>query len=783
MTSPESRRPTAPAPPLDLRLIGPALAAWLGALTATAPRGAQSLLLYVAAAVLVVVTLLVAAVAPGARLFAAATLTCLVGAWAVGTLHQVALGRGTVGRLAEQRAMTEAMGVVTADPRRVAPSVHGVRRSAGLVLVPARLIRLSARGRSWAVRVPVLVLADNRSWADLLPGQPLHLRGRLGPARPGQAVAAVVSVRGPPGRRGSPPLLQRGAGRLREGLRVASAGLPPGARGLLPGLVLGDTSRMPAGLEADFRTAGLTHLTAVSGANLAIVTGFVLLIGRYAGLRGRALPVAAALAMLGFVVLARPQPSVLRAAAMAAVALAALATGRSRRSLAALAATVLALVLVDPWLSRSYGFVLSVLATGALVLLAPGWARAWQDRGAPIVLAQALAVPLAAQLVCAPVVAMLSGQVSLVAVPANLLAAPAVAPATVLGVLATVASAVHPAPAAALAWVAGWFVQWLVLVAERASALPEAAIAWPGSLAGALALAAVLVTAAWVARRVARRPGHAAAAVVLLVVAVGVPATRPGWPPPDWLLAACDVGQGDALVLHTGAGRAVVVDAGPDPEAVDSCLRHLGVERVDVVVLTHLHADHIEGLPGVLRGRSVGEVQIGVYEQPADAVVRVRSWAARSRVALTRAVAGDTSTAGALRWTVLWPRRVIDAGSVANNASVVLLAELAGVRLLLLGDVEAEAQRALLAGGGLAPVDVLKVAHHGSANQAPELLAAVRSQLALVSVGVGNDYGHPAPVTLSALQRDGARVGRTDLDGTVVVAGQRGRLRLVATGR
>ena len=234
----------------------------------------------------------------------------------------------------------------------------------------------------------------------------------------------MVTVRGPPTLIGGPPLVQQAAGDLRAGLRRAARVLPRAERGLLPGLVLGDTSRMPAGLVDDFRTAGLTHLTAVSGANLAIVVTFVLVVGRWAGLRGRWLPVTAALAMAWFVVLARPQPSVLRAAVMGAIALLALGTGRRRRSLAALAAAVLGLLLIDPWLARSFGFALSVLATAGLVLLAPGWARAWTARGLPRPVAEALAVPVAAQLVCAPVIVLLSGQVSLVAVAANLLAAP-----------------------------------------------------------------------------------------------------------------------------------------------------------------------------------------------------------------------------------------------------------------------------------------------------------------------------------------------------------------------
>ena len=472
-------------------------------------------------------------------------------------------------------------------------------------------MHVAGRGLRVRVRTPVLVFASGGQWAGLLPGQRLTATGRLGPARPGDAVAAVFSVRSPPQLLGRPPAVQRAAGHLRAGLRAAVDGLPAAERGLVPGLVVGDTAAMPVELEQDFRTAGLTHLTAVSGANLVIVVGFVLYVGRWLGFRVRWLPVLGALALVGFVVLARPQPSVLRAAAMGLVGLAALATGRRRGSLAALAAAMLALLLLDPWLARSYGFALSVLATAGLLLIAPGWTRWMCANVSPPRWHRPSPCPAAAQVACAPVVALLSGQVSLVAVPANLLVAPAVAPATVLGVLATLAGAVSDPAARAFGWLAGLPAWWIVTVAQRAAAVPDAAVAWPSSAWGALALAGLLAAAVLLARRAARRPRRAGrlrrgGAGRRLVRVAG-----PGWPPTGWLMVACDVGQGDALVLHAGRAGAVVVDAGPDPRLVDRCLRELGVERVALVVLTHLHADHVEGLPGVLRGRSVGEVQIG----------------------------------------------------------------------------------------------------------------------------------------------------------------------------
>jgi competence protein ComEC len=770
-----------PAARLDLRLVLPAVAAWLGAIVGTGTRSADWPVLVAGCAAAV----LAASVAwRQARLATAAVLLCATLGLGVAGLRVAQIHLGPVDGLARRRAVVEVALVVTGDPRLHLGRTSGQQRGQDLYVVPARLLVVSTGGYRAGIRSPVLVLATDRRWQDLLPGQHLTTWGRLEPARPGQPLAAVVMVRGPPHLVGRPPAVQRVAGSLRAGLRSAVRGLPVAERGLVPGLVVGDTSGMPADLVDEFRTAGLTHLVAVSGANLAIVCGFVLWLGRWAGLRGRLLPACGALALLGFVILARPQPSVLRAGAMGLVGLLALATGRRRGSLAALGAAVLALVVVDPWLARSYGFALSVLATGGLLLLAGPWAERLRAAGVPGPVAAALAVPGAAQVACAPVIALLSGQVSLVAVFANLLAAPAVAPATVLGVLATLAGGFSARIAVALGWAAGAPAWWIVTVAHRSAAVPHATLPWAASWSGALLLAGLLLAGVLLAPRVARHRRAAAASAVTLLVACTVRLAAPVWPPTGWLLVACDVGQGDALVVSTGPHSAVVVDTGPDPRLVDRCLRDLRVSWVPLVLLTHLHADHVEGLPGVLRGRRVGEVMRGLYDEPAAELVRVTRWAGAAHVPITRTVVGDRVQVGSLSWRVLWPERVIDGeGSTPNNSSVVVLAETGGVRLLLTGDVEPAAQRAILTRWKPEQVDVLKVPHHGSAYQEPAFLAAVHPRLAMICVGVDNDYGHPAPETVRRLAALGAVVGRTDRDGPLAVVGPAAHLRLVRAGR
>jgi competence protein ComEC len=778
---------------VDARLLIPAATVWLAAFVTTGspPAVAPGWVvlmgcLAVAALALVASTALAARGLPGTgvpssgrRLLALGVLG-LLGGGVVGSAHLQAVRGSGLADLAQKRATMTGSGVVTADPVwHPGGTRGGDHRVAGFVTVDVRLGLLAARGQRWRVRAPVLLLASDRRWRSLLPSQHVGLAGRLEPADPGQPLAAVIEVRGPPALVGRPTRVQRSAGSLRAGLRAASAGLPSDERGLLPGLVVGDTSRVPADLVTAMRMTGLTHLVAVSGANLAIVVGAGLVAARWSGVRGRGLPVVGVLALAGFVVLARPQPSVVRAAAMAGLALAAVVTGRTRQGVSALLGAVLVLVLVDPWLTRSFGFALSVAATAGLLVVAPGWARGWHQRGVPRAAAELLAVPVAAQLLCAPLVVLLSGRVSIVAVPANLLAAPAVAPATVLGVLATVAHPLDATVARLLAGLASVPVWWIAQVARRSAAVPGGSLPWPGTAAGAVLLGAFTLAGVLVVPWLVRRPVAAAGTVAVLGVALVVPATSPGWPPHGWVMAACDVGQGDALVLAVGPGTAVVVDAGPDPAAVDACLRGLGVGRVPLVLLTHLHADHVEGLPGVLHRRRVGEVAWDGYAEPAAELVRVRRWLRADGLRLHRVGVGDRMSVGPVHWQVLWPARVIQEGSVPNNASLVLLVRSHGLRLLLTGDVEPPAQAALLARSHLGPVDVLKVPHHGSAHQDPDLLAAVRPRLALVSVGVDNDYGHPAPVTLRAIHREGAVLGRTDRDGTLVVVGDRGHVRLV----
>lgn len=791
-TPPQGPPPQGPSPqdsPPDLRLVAPAIAAWLAAALALSASPATVALACTVALVAAAVLAARHRTTVTAAALAAALLCACAGATA-GALAGTAVHRGPLPQLARSAAEVTLEATVTDDPRTV--------RSGSTVVLEADATRLDGPAGTTALRTPVLVMAGQRSWLGLLPSTRVRLTGRLAPPTRGGAadrIAAVVRVTGrePPHVVAPPTALQRAAARLRSGLRRATDGLAPDARALLPGLVVGDTSRIPADLDDAFRATDLTHLLAVSGGNFSIL--LALLIGpSHLSARAERRGLAARLGLplrltallggalsLGFVIVCRPDPSVLRAAACGLITLLALGTGRRRSLLPALAAAVLLLVLFDPWLARSYGFLLSVLATGALLALAPRWSEALQRRGLRPRLAEAVAAAGAAQAVCGPVIALLAAQVSLVAVPCNLLSEPAVAAATVLGFAAMAAAPVVLPAAKCLAWLAGWPAAWTAVVARTGAALPGAALPWPGGWTGCLLLAAVTAAAVPAARRVRllRRPWACAGLALLLLLAVVRPAplTRAvtGWPPSGWRLAACDVGQGDALVLAAGDGAAVVVDAGPEPHAVDGCLRALQVERIPLLLLSHFHADHVDGLPGVLHGRAVGMIETTPFARPPGRAAFVRRAAARAGVPVTEGVAGERRQLGDLSWEVLWPP---PAGTSAaaedgpNDASLVLLVRTAGLTLLLLGDLEPPAQQALSeAYPGLPPVDVLKVAHHGSAHQDAQLLRSLRPRLALISVGTHNRYGHPAAATVAVLKEQGATVLRTDTDGAVAVTG------------
>lgn len=736
----------------DLRMPAAGVAAWLG--------GLGGLLAPVPALIGGAVLGLVAwctVQRPGLR---RALLVWLLVAMAVGAsafLRDLAVQRSAVASLATTRAAAVVELTITSDPR----AIRGEFSTS--VAMRASVDRFTSRGATYDVHTPVLLIADE-SWSRLALGTRLTVDARLGPVR-GHDVAAVLIPRGEPHTVRAPSMWWRGAGAVRASIRQATAVGPAPARDLVPALVDGDDSGLPEAVQDDFRVSGLTHLLAVSGTNLTLVVGFLLLVGRWCGVRGRWLHLLGAAGIVGFVLLARTEPSVVRAAAMGTVALLGMGANGTGRGVRAIGVAVVGLLLLDPWLAVTVGFALSVLATAGILLFAPVWAASL-SRWMPMWAAQALAVPTAAQLACTPVVAAISGQVSLVAVVANLVAGPLVAPATILGLAGGLLGLAWPAAGQAPGWAACQCAQAIIAVAEHSAGAALPAIDWGSGGLALVVLTALCVLLAATLGPLLARPSTGVACVGVMLIVVLVPLPTPGWPPQGWVMVACDVGQGDGLVLNAGDGRAVVVDVGPEAGSMDRCLDRLGVSSLPLVVLTHFHADHVDGLDAVLSGHAVAAVLVSALAEPSDAAGAVRSLTAgRTRVPMY----GEVLSVGEVRLQVLGPVPGTVVAGDPNNASLVLLVEVRGVRILLTGDVEPDGQQRLAASYRDLNVDVLKVPHHGSRHQDMEFLLSTTPSVAVASVGEGNDYGHPAASTMDPLADSGARVLRTDRDGDVAV--------------
>jgi competence protein ComEC len=635
------------------------------------------------------------------------------------------------------------------------------------------------------------------------------LRSRGLEIRPSEADAAVVLER-----------LRRGAA------TALTAAIPEPEAGLASGIVVGLRDRVDRDLAADFTTVGASHVVAISGWNIAIVGASIAAV--LGGLARRPRSVATMAAIVAYVLFAGASASVVRAAAMAGVVILARESGRAGRAAAALGWAAVLLLLADPALVSDAGFQLSALATaGILAWAAPltAWLRGRLPRRIPGWLVECLGVSLAAQVATLPVVLLSFGRLAIISPALNLLVVPLVAPAmaasgVALGAgVATMAGA--PAIVATLLGLPAWFLLSIVVgIVQVGAALPFAsatleppwnavgAIASAGVPFGFIALrrrrgfrprkrpqaAAIAASTDTALRRPVRVRGrpHRAVVVALAVsfVAAGIAIIHR--PDGTTRITVLDVGQGDAILVEGSRGGRLLVDGGPDPDRLLIELdRRLPPwdRRLDAVVLTHPHEDHVAGLALLLSRYRVGRVFEPGMRGPGpgyaewNAVLSRNGAPARGRLAT-----GDHLAVDDLRFDVLWPDpgRVPpeppDTGRAINDVSIVLLGEVDGRRVLLTGDVEDDVDP-ILAERGLPPIDFLKVAHHGSGTASTvAFLGVVRPSVAVVSAGADNPYGHPAKSTLEHLRETGAEVLRTDTDGSVEVAIGGGRMTVRASG-
>ena len=384
---------------------------------------------------------------------------------------------------------------ITSAPRRL----RTVGRS-GLAdrwAVPANLIEMQIDGYRVRAQATLLVMGG-AGWDHAAPGQRLRTTGKLAAPEPGQAETAVLSASSAPLMLSVAGPSQTGPAELRQHFTAAAGRFDGDARGLLPGMVTGDTSSLDAELDAAMKTVGMTHLTAVSGANCSLILGVLLVAAR--SLRfSRAFAAVICLAGLGlFVLMVGPDASVLRAAVMGGIGLVALAGGRPGRGLSFLCLAVIVLVLAQPALSTSFGFLLSVLATLGIVVTGRP-IMTWFPAAVPRWFAAAIAVPLSAQAFCGPAIVLLQPQFSAYALPANMAAAVLVAPVTVLGTAAVPLVPLVPALAAAPLGIAAAFAAGVGAIARFFAGLPGAVLPWPEGAFGAatMALFSACTLAAW----------------------------------------------------------------------------------------------------------------------------------------------------------------------------------------------------------------------------------------------------------------------------------------------
>lgn len=770
----------------DYRFFGPVLLAWAGvALTLNVPEIATYLAvisLLVAGCVLLIVVL---ARRTQRNLKSVAFLTvfltlALFGALAVRISAEHALRNPAIlvetqtadGSVAQPQLYWRA--VVTSQPVKTSDAVWaGEDTSAQFSAV---VTSISTQETRLTTSIPVRVVGDSKALTGAIIGSTLDFRGTASELPPPSSAAYRISARdidvSP-----SIPLLQI-THAMRTQLQQKASELDGWGSELVPGLAVGDTSLVTSELDEAMKTASLSHLTAVSGANCAIITGLILALGTVLRWR-RWVRVTVATAFLAvFVTLVTPEPSVLRASVMSLVAMIALLWSRKGIGVPALGLATFVLLLIDPWQAQHLGFVLSVLATAGIVLFTEP-IRALLQRLLPSWLSLAIAVPFAAQIACQPAIILLQPTLPTFGVLANVLAAPAAPLATITGLVACVFVPLIPTVGEFVTWLTWFPATYIAELARFFAGLPVAQLPWLDGWFGALLLASITATlvafflrpsvmlgrgsgsARW---RAWRLIATAFALSVLLAISVVRPVTTWLLIPPNWRIFVCDVGQGDAVLVRGSAG-VMLIDTGVDPKNIASCLDVVGISSVELLVLTHDDRDHAGGVAGIASLVERAIISPPVTDEPRHILQPLST----NRIPTEVATRGMQGNLGDLRWQVLWPVPEVPPQST-NDASVVLSVACPELTALFLGDLGQEAQDKLHRSYSFVPVDVVKVSHHGSADQSPQLYRHLDAKLGLISVGRENGYGHPTNATLRTLRESQTSVLRTDTQGAIAIA-------------
>jgi len=652
---------------------------------------------------------------------------------------------------------------VESDPVLGKAKVVGSHLRGGTTTFLATINHGVIDGKEYSLHIPVRI--SSTKMVHFLPGAQISGSGSIF-ATSEKRVTALIATRSTLLQVRATDPINKISGEIRRSFKAVALTIGGESGALIPGLVLGDTSLESAHFIEDMRRSGLTHLTAVSGENFAIIAAFLLWMLAFLvrSMRIRILITAAVL--IAFIFLVRPSPSVMRASVMTAVLLVGRLKGERGSALPALGLAIGFLVLLDPFQAIDPGFALSVSATAGILIAAGPIAQYLSRFIGPSKVVEMLAIPIAATLFCTPLIMAISGQLSVVSLPANLLASEVVAPITIIGFIGALLSPLIPGFSHLLLLLCKPFSSWIVFIAHALGSLPVLKV--PKSFLGAaIALISILL--------IIRRLWKVLAIIIFAVVVVHF-CTLLGWPGTSWAFVNCDVGQGDGAVINLGGGSAIVVDVGPDPTAMDSCLSSLHIKTIPLLVLSHYHADHVNGLSGAMHGREIGTVWVTNNPEPALEFAQTKVLLGNHPVTVVHQGQRSefNSAVGLVKILVLWPRAEIEKlpslpgdGSGINNSSIALLISVGKFSIYTAGDTEPPAQQAIAESGLIQKVDLLKVSHHGSAYQYAPLFDLLKPKVAVISVGAGNSYGHPSPNTVAALVQRGVRVLRTDLDGAI----------------
>ena len=693
------------------------------------------------------------------------------------------MATGPVAKASQSNVVVSGVATVTSDPIVSEAKSALDWNNRKLLRISLRIDSINVRGQVFSVGSPVMTFIDDSELIaaakHYIPGQRIQFSGKLSSAPLGKPFAGYLKLLELPVLVESAPRYQILAWHLRAGLHESLRFSSDAAQGLVPGLALGDSSALQPELADQMKAAGLTHLIAVSGTNVTLLIIVVLAVLRKFRVKRNWQYLATVFALLAFVVLVRPEPSVLRATVMGLVALAATYSRSNKSPVPALSVAVIFLVALDPWLAVSYGFALSVAATAGLVL----WVnriQAFLDRkipkAVPLWVIQILTVTIAAQFSVFPILVALGSPVSLSSIPANMLAVPLAGPAMVLGLLAALTTPLVAPIGALIAFLAGVFAHLIAIVAKYCAAIGWLTIPWPTGRFGigmAILMVSGVVQIGLIWRALNRAQQSQSLSVVLAALAllwINPTLSLKPWPAPNWVMVSCDVGQGDATVIRVGRNEAVVVDVGGDSKAIDKCLSDLQIKQIPVLLLTHFHADHVGGLRGAIGNREVGQIRVSPLNDPPATTKFVQDTLSELKKESVVMTYPERFVINGVSFTCIWPSELIlGQGSDANNASVAIAVQVDGISILLAGDIEPPAQDKIARDLPAIDFDVIKVAHHGSRYQSSDFASWANAEVAFISVGKDNDYGHPAPETVSLYELTGSKVFRTDHGGDLAI--------------